>query len=86
VPGKSVSYSAAFKAFKTLLFFANLDPQLYGLHSPRIGGATDAFRNGTPHYVIDEQGRWKTTGTKFKYLRFAEKEFVKKIKKASSYH
>ncbi len=57
MPGKSVSYSAASKVFKTMLIFANLDPTLYGLHSPRIGGATDAFRNGIPDYVIDEQGR-----------------------------
>ena len=68
-----------------MLIFANLDPTLYGFHSPRIGGATDAFRNGIPDYVLDEQGRWKSTGTKFKYLRFDEKEFVAKIKKASSY-
>jgi hypothetical protein len=86
VPGKSVSYSAALKSFKNMLSFANLDPSLYALHSPRIGGASDAFRNGIPGYIIDSQGRWKCTSTKFHYLRIDEQDLVKKIKKSSSYN
>jgi hypothetical protein len=85
VSGKSVSYPAALKAFKTLLQFSDLDPSLYGLHSPRIGGASDAFHNGIPGHVIDSQGRWKSAATKFRYLRFEEREFVRQIERTSSY-
>jgi hypothetical protein len=85
VPGKAVSYSAAYKAFKTMLSSAGLKSDLYALHSPRIGGASDAFQNGIPSHVIDTQGRWKSSATKFAYLRFNEKQFVKNIQKSSSY-
>ena len=68
-----------------MLNFAGLDSKKYGLHSPRIGGASDAFRNGIPHHIIDAQGRWKSTTTKFAYLRFNEKNFVNEIRKSSSY-
>jgi len=68
-----------------MLSFAGLNCKNYGLHSPRIGGASDAFKNGVPHHVIDAQGRWKSSATKFAYLRFNEKSFVKDIKMSSSY-
>jgi hypothetical protein len=68
-----------------MLSFADLNPDLYGLHSPRIGGATDAFKNRVPKHIIDRQGRWKSAATKFSYLRFEEENFVKDIKKSSSY-
>jgi len=86
VPGKPISYSAAYKAFKTMLNFAGLKSENYALHSPRIGGASDAFQNGIPAHIIDAQGRWKSSATKFSYLRFNEKQFVQQIKKSSSYH
>ena len=85
MPGRSVSYPAAYKAFKTMLIFAGLDPKKFALHSPRIGGATDAFKNNVPFYAIDKQGRWKSTDTKYLYLRQKEDEFVRHIKNASSY-
>ena len=75
--GKSVSYSAALKAFKTMVSFAELNLELYGLHLPRIGGATDAFRNIVSSHTIDRQGRWKSSATKFSYLRFEEENFVR---------
>jgi len=55
-----------------MLVFANLDVKKFGLHSPRIGGATDAFNNGVPNFVIDKQGRWKSSDTKYAYLRHCE--------------
>ena len=68
-----------------MLMFANLDVKKFGLHSPRIGGATDAFNNGVPNFVIDKQGRWKSSDTKYAYLRQNESELVRQIAKASSY-
>ncbi len=47
------------------------------LHSPRTGGASDAFRNKIPGHLIDRQGRWKSSSTKYCYLRFEERKFVK---------
>jgi hypothetical protein len=68
-----------------MVIFAGLNPNIYGLHSPRIGDATDAFKNGVPKHIIDRQGRWKSAATKFSYLRFEEENFVKNIKMSSSY-
>ena len=85
VPNKAVSYPAAVKAFRTMLDFAGLDSKKFGLHSPRIGGASDAFANKVPNYVIDKQGRWKSSDTKYIYLCQKESELVNHIRKASSY-
>lgn len=68
-----------------MLKSAGFSPENFGLHSPRVGGATDAFANGVPGHVIDKQGRWKSAGTKFHYLRPKEIDFVASIKGASSY-
>ena len=80
-----MSYQAAYKAFKIMLRFANLDEKKFSLHSPRIGGATDAFANNVPHYAIDRQGRWKSSDTKYLYLRQKEAQLVKDIRCASDY-
>ena len=69
---KPLSYLAAYQAFKRLLKFADLDPSLYALHSPRIGGATDAFAAGVPDYIIDRQGRWKSPSMKYRYCQVPE--------------
>jgi len=68
-----------------MLKFAGLNPALYGLHSPRIGGATDAFYNHIPYHIIDQQGRWKDPKTKHSYLRLDEKRFTATIVNASRY-
>jgi hypothetical protein len=80
-----VSYQAALKAFKIMLERGGLEYKKFGLHSPRIGGATDAFNNNVQHYVIDRQGRWKSYDTKYLYLRQKEKDVVRHIRNASSY-
>jgi hypothetical protein len=36
-----------------MVSFAELNLELYGLHLPRIGGATDAFRNVVSSHTID---------------------------------
>jgi hypothetical protein len=62
---------AAYDDFKKLLKFCDLDPSLYGLHSARIGAATDAFLNNIPEFVINAKGRWKSEKSKFSYLRLS---------------
>jgi len=64
---------------------AGLDPALYGLHSPRIGGATDAFYMNVPHHIIDSQGRWRDPKTKMGYLRLLENRFVLALQGAAQY-
>jgi hypothetical protein len=83
--GKPVSYSVALRYFKSMLKSVNLDPQKFGLHSPRIGATTDAFFEGVPDHVIDQQGRWKSQNSKFGYLRKNEKHFLKHVKKYTRY-
>jgi len=52
------------------------NPSMYGLHSPRIGAATDALYGGVPHHIIDKQARWRCPTSKFTYLRVKDREFV----------
>ena len=54
----SLSYGAAYSAFKDLLEWGGLDLAAFALHSPRAGGTTDAFQAGVPDYIIDIKGRW----------------------------
>jgi len=74
-----LSYHAAYSAFKKLLSEHGFNPRLYGLHSMRIGAATDAMYGGIPHHIIDKQARWKNPNTKFTYLRVKDKEFVQEL-------
>jgi len=85
VPGKALSYSQAYKNFKTLLCFAGLDPSKFALHSPRRGGTTEAFRSGVPDHVIDLQGRWKSPGTKYRYLKLTDREISRKLARLAKY-
>ena len=62
-----------------MLTFAGLDCKKFGLHSPCIGGATDALVNKVPNYVIDKQGRWKSSNIKYIYLLQKESDLVKHI-------
>jgi hypothetical protein len=85
VPGKSLSYSQAYKNFKSLLSFASLDPLMYALHSPRRGGTTEAFKCGVPDHIIDLQGRWKSPATKFKYLKLSDRAISSKLANVARY-
>ena len=79
------SYSAAYKAFKSLLNKCGIDPSGYSLHSMRMGGATDAFKNGVSMDIIDRQGRWRCPKSKFRYIKKSEEDYLKEIAKASKY-
>lgn len=63
-----------------MLHTAGIDPIKFGLHSPRIGGTTDAFFRNVPGYLIDMKGRWKNPLTKYRYLRSDEDRFVQLFK------
>jgi len=76
VPNRPLSYSHAYKNFKTLLSFSSLDPRMYAMHSPRRGGTTEAFQSGVPDHIIDIQGRWKSSSTKYRYLKLSDRELA----------
>jgi hypothetical protein len=64
---------------------AGLDPSKYGLHSPRSGATTEAFKLGVDHHVIDLKGRWKCKLSKYQYVKYSDKELVRKSKLVKKY-
>ena len=64
-----LSYSRSRELLKSYLKSFNLNPNSFGLHSFRIGGATAAARNGVSHSSIKAHGRWKTDSAKDLYVR-----------------
>jgi hypothetical protein len=85
VPGKAISYPAAYSDFKAMLKFGGLDPKLHGLHSPRSGATTEAFHLGIEPHIIDLKGRWRSLNTKFHYLKLSHAAIVEKSRKAIPY-
>ncbi len=63
----------------------DIDSRAFGLHSPRIGGATDSFLLGIPKEIIDCKGRWSSQNTKYHYLRVPESKLVMESKRALGY-
>ena len=76
---RKLSYSTAYANFKSLLQKFGLDSTGFSLHSPRIGGTTDAFQKETPAHIIDKRGRWKNPNTKFTYAQDTEEDLVLQI-------
>jgi hypothetical protein len=60
---------ATYNAFKKMCVESGLDAKRFGLHSMRVGAATDAYLRGVPGNVIDFRGRWKSENTKKRYCR-----------------
>ncbi len=75
----TLSYSAAYNAFKKLVEKFGLDPKKFALHSPRIGGTSTYFQNKIPKRLIDRQGRWKSRNTKYRYARDNKEYFVQQL-------
>jgi len=68
-----------------MLLWAGLKPSLYGMHSPRSGGTTDAFAAEIPDYIIDLKGRWRCPNSKYAYARPTDKEIVRQCLKSKAY-
>jgi hypothetical protein len=66
---RPLGYSGAYSAFKKMLCNFGFSEKMFGLHSMRAGGTTDAFREKVPENIIDMQGRWKSPNSKFVYCR-----------------
>jgi hypothetical protein len=75
---------AAYNSFKKILDFAGLDVKKFAMHSPRVGAATDAYKNGVPGYIIDKRGRWKSASMKKRYCRPGVNDWLEIVKHKTS--
>jgi len=69
VGSKQMSYSRAREILHDKLREIGLDPNVYGLHSFRSGGATAAANSGVSDRLLKKHGRWKTDNAKDRYVR-----------------
>ena len=83
-PETPLTYSAAYSAFKCLLKKFHIDSSNLSLHSMRIGGTTEDFRNNLPGHIIDKRGRWKNPGTKFIYNRCSSRDIIRHLRKCNN--
>ena len=78
---RSLSYSAAYSSFKKFMSKFGLDPKMFSLHSPRVGGTTNLFQNKVSKRIINKVGRWKSSRSKYIYGRDKHKYIVKHLLK-----
>lgn len=70
----AISYSCLRELFKKKLRELNYDPDKFGLHSLRAGGATAAANNGVPDRLFKRHGRWKSDSAKDGYIEDSVKQ------------
>ena len=61
---KKLSYAHMYGLLLDLCNRAGVDTNKIGTHSLRIGGCTEASRNGIMDYVMDFYGRWALNSIK----------------------
>lgn len=71
---KPITYDSARNIFKKKLKSIGLNPEHFGLHSLRSGGATEAAKFGCSRATIKKHGRWKTDVASSKYIRSSEND------------
>ena len=64
-----LSYIRAFELVRAQLKSIRLEPEEYGLHSMRSGGASLAAALGIPDRLIMHQGGWKSEESKNNYIK-----------------
>ena len=69
----SISYSCLRDLFRKKLRELGYDPDKFGLHSLRAGGATAAANNGVPDRLFKRHGRWKSDKAKDGYVEDSAK-------------
>ena len=72
-----------YSSFKVLLKKFRIPNNHFSLHSPRIGGTTDAFDAQVPGHIIDRRGRWKDPKTKYIYAQNSEQDLQEFILKTA---
>ena len=66
---EKLSYSRALDLVRKQLRAISLDPQQFGLHSLRSGGASLAAAMGIPDRLIMRHGGWKSESSKNRYMQ-----------------
>ena len=64
-----ISYSTARTGCLKLVAKIGLDPNDFGLHSARSGGATAAANRGVPDRLFKRHGRWVSESAKDSYVK-----------------
>lgn len=64
----SISYTCLRESFRKKLKELGYNPDIFGLHSLRAGGATAAANNGVPDRLFKRHGRWKSDSAKDGYV------------------
>jgi hypothetical protein len=65
---KAPVYSTLLQWFKEAALLLNLDPDLYGTHSGRRGGATGAAATDVPDRLFKQHGHWRSERAKDMYV------------------
>ena len=63
-----IAYTTALKTFKDHLSKVT-NPSMYGLHSLRSGGASEAANNGVSDRLISKHGRWSSNTSRNTYIK-----------------
>ena len=66
---KPLSYTRVREILLAALKDIGLDPKLFGTHSLRSGGATDAANSGVPDRLFKRHGRWRSEKAKDGYVK-----------------
>ena len=66
---QKITYSSAQKLFSKQLKEIGLDTSLYGLHSLRSGGTTEAATWGIPERLIQRHGGWRSEVSMNMYIQ-----------------
>lgn len=68
----TLSYSRMRELFRAKLQELGFDPNQYGLHSLRAGGASAAANAGVPDRLFKRHGRWRSESAKDGYIKDSE--------------
>lgn len=72
-----LSYARTREIYREKLNLIGEDPNKYGLHSLRSGGATAAAQKGISAALIKKQGRWKSDVARDIYIRSSRDEMIR---------
>ena len=70
-PSKSVPYTGALEDLRRLLDDLGHDGKLFGEHSGKCGGSTQAAENGMDMETLKRLGGWRSTAMPAKYVDLA---------------
>ena len=76
IDSRAVPYNVARISFLSLLQKSHIKLDRPGLHSIRVGAATEYTARGASSEVVAHQGRWRTVSSRMKYQRIRTQQLV----------